>query len=130
MQGTGITLLLHETTYIGRIKIFGSPYLPYIREGFAYQMEEDDLKEYWAVIPEDTQLLITHTPPKGILDGAAQFGSENLRQRVEEISPFYHVFGHVHADHGIKTIAKTKYVNASVIRQLEHFDYVPDIFEI
>ena len=58
----------------------------------------------YAAIPADTDVLITHCPPYGILDfdDGINYGSTELLARVEEIKPRLHLFGHIHKQHGVK----------------------------
>ena len=69
-------------------------------------------------IPDDTDILITHGPPLGMLDytpfGGA-VGCERMISRVFEVEPRIHVFGHVHSSYGHKYIPDdvTDYFNAS-----------------
>jgi Icc-related predicted phosphoesterase len=84
------------------------------------------LAEKWAKIPSDTDILITHGPPEGILDrtvhrdretGAKKVylaGCGDLTQRVAAISPKIHLFGHIHEGYGMKTVGETVYINAAL----------------
>ncbi len=56
-----------------------------------------------AQIPVGTDVLITHTPPLGILDNddGIHYGSDNLLRKVMDIHPAMHLFGHIHPQHGI-----------------------------
>lgn len=53
-------------------------------------------------IPLETDVLVTHQPPYGILDGGeyhgepCHYGEELLQQKVMEVKPRAHLFGHVH----------------------------------
>ena len=61
----------------------------------------------YAQIPEDTDVLITHSPAYGILDfddDNINFGSEALLYVVSKIKPRIHLFGHIHKRHGITTV--------------------------
>ena len=49
------------------LTIYGSPWCPDL-VGFAYYLSDDDLAQRWRRIPEAIDVLITHTPPYGILD--------------------------------------------------------------
>jgi len=60
-------------------------------------------------------VLITHTPPMGILDRTTfghRGGSESIRKVVEENRPALHVFGHIHASPGVEEHDGTVFVNA------------------
>jgi Icc-related predicted phosphoesterase len=58
----------------------------------------------WSKIPDDVDILITHTPPYGILDisrSGTNAGCEVLRDRLQRLpSCRLHVFGHIHEAHG------------------------------
>lgn len=51
-------------------------------------------------VPRDTDVLITHTPPKWHHDLSHGMGDEFLLQEVWRVKPLLHVFGHVHAAPG------------------------------
>ena len=56
-------------------------------------------------IPAVTDVLITHQPPLGILDGKeTNYGSLELLHKVYEIHPRLHLFGHAHDSGGIQQI--------------------------
>lgn len=67
---------------------------------FAYK-SEDELRDIYALIPDDVHVLITHAGVKGILDATGDgehLGSEALGERVGKLPHLCaHVFGHVHA---------------------------------
>jgi Icc-related predicted phosphoesterase len=49
---------------------------------------------YYDMIPNDTNILITHQPPEHYFDGA--YGCPTLLKRVQQIKPKLHLFGHIH----------------------------------
>lgn len=49
-------------------------------------------------IPAYTDILITHFPPKSMLD--EDDGYEKLKDWIEESQPVYHLFGHIHSQGG------------------------------
>lgn len=125
-----ITWLDHESIVVEGIKIFGSPYTPSFGQGWAYNVNRNKLSEYWKDIPMDTDILITHGPPKSILDMTLnrdgyleQCGCKSLLNRIKEIGNIrYHVFGHLHQESDCLNAAilkingmKTTFVNASVL---------------
>lgn len=58
----------------------------------------------YAGIQADTDILITHSPAYGILDydDNINYGSEKLLERMTMLNLKAHLFGHIHARHGIK----------------------------
>jgi Icc-related predicted phosphoesterase len=113
-----INYLCDEELIIDGIKFYGTPYQP-IFYHWAFNLDEENLKEKWAKIPSDTDVLLTHCPPKGILDSG--FGSESLLLKINELKLKLHVFGHIHNPYGVtgKTINgnNTIFANASVVNQ-------------
>lgn len=131
---SSIIYLEHESVTIEGIKIFGSPYTPAFGTGWAFNVPRGSLSSYWADIPMDTDILVTHGPPKGILDltqydkrigsdGTSFFqcGCKELLMRIKEVKPKYHAFGHIHTEtncpnSGMMKInnLETIFINASV----------------
>lgn len=68
-------------------------------------------------IPSDTDVLITHSPAYGILDfdDNINYGDEQLLSKVLEISPRLHLFGHIHAQHGIEHLCGITFSNGAIM---------------
>lgn len=68
-------------------------------------------------IPKDTDVLITHNPPYGILDfdDGINYGDEQLLSKVMEIPLQLHLFGHIHAQHGITTEHGITFSNGAIM---------------
>lgn len=104
MAVKGIIYLENNSTNINGVKIWGSPITPSFGIGWAFNKKRDKLHEVWASIPEDTDVVITHGPPKGILDHSySQIGSvyercgcAALAKRVRIVQPKLCLFGHIH----------------------------------
>jgi len=100
------------------LKLFGAPTMPedYLCP-FSRQRGSKMLAQ-WKKIPNDVDILITHTPPKGILDLTLKeknAGCLDLREEVENrIRPKLHVFGHIHESYGISFQKDIIYVNAAI----------------
>lgn len=59
------------------------------------------------VIPKDTQIVMTHGPPRGVLDrnhGSTRTGSDALFAAVAEARPQLHCFGHIHEAWGARLV--------------------------
>lgn len=116
-----ITYLHHETITLEGFKIFGSPYTPYFG-GWAYNVNRDDLEYYWEEIESDTDIIITHGPPLGIRDLATRAqehtGCRHLLNRVLDVNPLLHQFGHIHECHGYGKVqdCDITFVNASCVK--------------
>lgn len=84
--------------------IYGNPYTPQFGHGWAFMKDRVKLDRYWTkVIPGYVDILVTHGPPKGILDKSysredvlEMCGDKSLLNKVKEVQPTYHLFGHIH----------------------------------
>lgn len=100
----GITYIENCHTIIDGIKIWGSPITPTFGHGWAWNVDRDKIVNTWSRIDNDTDILVTHGPPRGILDisssrnhpGLENSGCVELFNRIIEIKPKLSLFGHVH----------------------------------
>lgn len=123
----GLIYLDHSSTEINGYKIFGSAYTP-VFCNWAFNMPRGEaLAQKWAQIPDNTDILITHGPPMGILDSIQRYngqkcefeiehvGCEDLYNRIQQLKQLkLHVSGHIHSGYGQLKIGGLTYVNASV----------------
>jgi len=115
--GPDIIYLENEAVTIDGVKFWGSPVTPWFFDWAFNVARGQDIKRYWDKIPNDTDVLITHGPPKGILDlaGSDPVGCEDLRESVRRVRPKIHVFGHIHSGYGSVHRDGTTFYNASVV---------------
>ncbi len=119
-----IIYLEHEYIEIEGLKLFGSPYTPTFCDWY-FMKDRSKLARYWEVLEENIDILITHGPPKGILDLAygktlEYCGDNALLKKVLEVKPKYHCFGHIHnnednKNQGIRIFNDITFINASVV---------------
>lgn len=118
---------------VGGVKFWGAPWQPWFHD-WAFNLERgEELAEKWALIPGDTDVLVTHGPPHGILDqvqGGPHLGCEDLLDAVVRVKPEYHIFGHIHDSHGVVTGVHTTYVNAAVCDEAYVPVNAPQILEL
>jgi Icc-related predicted phosphoesterase len=107
---------------------YGSPRTPEFCNWAFNERRGDQIKRWWDRIPDDTQILVTHGPPFGILDqvwdqpynpitGPEHLGCEELRKRVDELKQLkLHVFGHIHGSSGefLDPVTQKKFINAAI----------------
>ena len=67
IKSKGIIFLEHEYVEIEGLKIFGSPYTP-IFHNWHFMKDRSKINKYWEYLEPNIDILITHGPPKGILD--------------------------------------------------------------
>ena len=115
-----IIYLNNSGVEINGIKIWGSPYTPYFL-GMAFNAREGaEIKKYWDKIPIETDILITHGPPFGLLDN--ELGCKNLLNRVLVVNPKIHCFGHIHEQENFKKKNSITFINAALVNCLNPLD--------
>lgn len=118
------------------LKIYGSPWQPRFFDWAFNLMRGGELAEKWKLIPNDTDILITHGPPHGILDEVPRqywienTGCEELRKKVEEICPKAHIFGHIHCGYGQTEQYGVKFINASNCDEEYNPTQPPIVFDL
>jgi Icc-related predicted phosphoesterase len=119
-KGWGITYLQDNDEIINDLKFWGSPVTsPF--NNWAFNREQDYRQQLWETIPEEIDILLTHGPPRDILDfsifGHEHVGCPYLRMRVFKIKPIVHIFGHIHHSYGIKEEDGILFINASTLNE-------------
>lgn len=107
-----IRYLEHSSTKVtihGRtLNIHGAPQIPKCGgKEFAFQYGRG--RDAWSgTLPDDVDVLVTHTPPKTHLDiplgPSAGMGCEWLLKECWRVKPTLHVFGHVHSGYGSQAV--------------------------
>ncbi len=131
--GEEIIYLQDSGIEINGIKIWGSPYHPDLLSWAFGKERGDSIKVHWDLIPNDTEILITHTPPYCILDKTRfgkSIGCEELLNKLEILKIKYHIFGHVHSSYGQVIQGNTTYINASNLDSTKGLVNSPIVFEI
>ena len=117
LREEGITYLENSEVIIEGVKFYGSPCQPAFG-GWAFGVEGGlKAKSVWSKIPEDTEVLITHGPPKEIgdkLENGDSVGCSELLLRVREVKPLLHIFGHIHEGYGEYNSEGTVFLNSSI----------------
>lgn len=103
---------------ISGFEFWGSPWSPKYGN-WRWQMADPWLFDKFNAMPQKLDVLITHGPPKYILDMSYRqehIGSESLLEVVSRRDIRYNVFGHVH-EHGgcVQTEGPTTFINAAVV---------------
>lgn len=116
--------LNNESVEIGGVKFWGSPITPWFMNWAFMVSRGPEIGRVWDEIPLNTDVLITHGPPHGILDQAIygatdHLGCEMLAAKFEGeiIEPKVHVFGHIHGGYGQLERYGTTFVNASQVNE-------------
>lgn len=101
-------LLVDEEIEINGLRIYGTPWVPYINGRWCYEKNDRDLKEYFDLIPKGLDILISHSPP--LISGKMidvscdnpkewqrHFGSIALANAIRESKPRAVFCGHIHS---------------------------------
>ena len=115
-----IDFLLDSKTTFRNQNIWGTPWVPKCGVwGFMYNSQEQ-ANEKFSLIPDDTDILLSHSPPRGTLDIVSkkkyvlnedtlntelkrvpeEVGCPILAKHLERVRPKAHFFGHIHESHG------------------------------
>lgn len=112
-----MTYLQDSGTVLEGVKFWGSPWQPRFCD-WAFNLDRGEpIAAKWRMIPSDTDVLITHGPPFGILDtleNGMRVGCEDLASELKRIQPKAHIFGHIHSSYGMVERDGCTYVNASI----------------
>jgi Icc-related predicted phosphoesterase len=97
------TYLQDTLVEVEGLRIWGSPWQPVFLNMAFNVSRGESLAAKWAQMPEALDVLLTHGPPRGVLDKTSRgetVGDQALWERVAEVGPRLHVFGHVHESSG------------------------------
>lgn len=114
------------------VKFYGAPWLPDLAR-WANFLGDTDRQRKWDLIPDSTDVLITHTPPQGILDkprSGRSIGCQYLRGAVDRARPIIHCFGHIHASPGSASENGTEFINATMVDSNIDIAYQPIVREL
>jgi Icc-related predicted phosphoesterase len=107
----GIIYLENASTTIDGIKFWGSPHTPTFGN-WAFMKAREKINRVWDTIPDDTDVVIVHGPPKTVRDvsydrdGNLEFcGCSALTKRCWKMKDQLKLvaFGHIHNMDGIET---------------------------
>lgn len=99
------------------INIWGSPVTPTFFDWAFNRARGSAINKHWKLIPNNTDVLVSHGPPSGIMDNVAGFhvGCTDLLKKVKLIKPKLHLFGHIHNQVGQELKDQSLFVNASIL---------------
>ena len=111
----------------GPIKIFGTPYCKMFGN-WAFMKEDSLLKDYFSMIPEGVDILMTHDAPRisdlgcikeeGFVFYGKNAGNDILAQEILIKKPRFVFCGHIHSgNHDLQTIGETTFANVSLCNE-------------
>ena len=107
---SNVHYLCNSGIEIDGIKFYGVPM-------FMEDCVTDRQTKFYENIPSDTEVLITHSPAYGILDfdDNINYGSHELLAKLSSLNLKAHLFGHIHAQHGILKKNGTIFSNGAIM---------------
>lgn len=130
----GVHFLVDKAVEIEGIKFYGSPFVPRMGD-WVYMAERGKLHKRWSNIPIDTDVLITHGPPKGMLDLTEQYDHTLTQEGDQALKTIIkknlhklklHMFSHIHSNsavtnNGVLFREGVFYSNASVVKDGQRY---------
>lgn len=134
---------LKDSSYVyNGVVFYGTPWCPNLHN-WAFYKDSADLSKAFKKIPENTDVLLTHCPPKYMGQGLVHetnfnymqdFGCVELQDILEERFANKHLWvisGHIHSGkHSIEKYNNIKYRNVSLKDEDYEVTYEPFEFEI
>ena len=118
-----ITYLQGESITVGKIVFYGFPWQPIFRD-MAFNARAGELKGRLKLVPEETNVLISHGPALHIFDyipaEGQHVGCYHLARRINQLRNLKaHVCGHIHESYGFATREAdgVKFANASICNE-------------
>ena len=127
----GVHVLVHDEVMIDGIRFFGSSVQPEFMN-WAFNYPPGDRERLWNNAPGNVDILITHCPPKGILDKVKKdpLGCEYLADYVAKTASIKaHFFGHIHEGYGKKD-GSTVFINCSLLDGNYELANVPMVWNV
>jgi Icc-related predicted phosphoesterase len=129
-EETGTHYLEDSGIELYGLKIWASPYTPFFNNwGWDYYNPTDR----WSQIPEKLDILITHGPPRYILDHTPEnvsVGCVDLAREVFIKKPKVHLFGHIHHDYGHHQETGIDFYNVSICNEAYKDENKPILFTL
>lgn len=133
------TMLIDKLIEVDGLKIYGSPWVPIISYRWAFEAESDKLRERFSLIPNDIDVLITHTPPRFNKLGVSleygleseNFGCSELADEILKKKPKMCFCGHIHSgDHQMNSLGSSEVWNVARVNESYDIAYEPTIIEL
>lgn len=121
---TNAVYLQDQALTVEGLSLYGSPWQPEFFDWAFNLPRGPELAAVWARIPERTDILITHGPPRGYGDRTifgTSAGCDDLLEAIDRVRPRYHIFGHIHEGYGAFERNGMRLFNASIVT----FNYRP-----
>lgn len=103
--------LVDQLAWVDGLRIWGTPWCPRL-SGWAHYASPEAMRAAYDLIPEDLDILMSHSPPKGVgdripartrfnpSDETIYVGHQELLDAIEEKHPGLVICGHIHEARG------------------------------
>lgn len=136
-----VSILIDSMIDLDGIRIYCTPWVPIISHRWAFEADHSTLTEKFSQIPENIDILITHTPPRipneyfdvSLFYGSdsEKFGSPELTYVILDKKPKYLLCGHIHTGmHETRIFESTRIRNVSYLNEQYTPEYQPFLLEI
>lgn len=133
----GVQLLNDSGCEINGVSFWGSPITPRFFDWSFMRDPGPPIEAHWNLIPDSTDVLVTHGPPLGVMDEVfrpggqvEQTGCPSLLARVQEICPTLHIFGHIHEGHGSLIRDGINFLNVSTMNEFYCLTHQPVVVDL
>jgi Icc-related predicted phosphoesterase len=132
----GLHYLENSGVSIGGVNFFGVPQQPWFYDwAFNVHRGTDAMRQVWAELPPNTDVLITHGPPRGYGDitrEGSHVGCDDQLARIIEAKTKHVVCGHIHEGYGTYTVENSDCIihNASTCTRKYNPTNPPLVFDI
>lgn len=157
IKALGINYLFMDSVEIMGFKIWGAPFVPRYGDWAFMKNRADMMKKVWDFMDMNADIIVTHTPPMGILDLTDTYiqaipgsnesrisiienvGCRSLQKKIFEAEPLLHCFGHIHGSReiynsGTRTVSgkKTIFSNGSCCsdKKKDRFEFNGNVINI
>lgn len=134
---SNVVLLNDSGITINGVSFWGSPITTRFLDWSFMRDPGAPIEAHWNLIPNSTDVLITHGPPYGILDEVIRgdgelehVGCHSLLSRVRSIAPSYHLFGHIHEGRGRIDENNITFCNVSTMDERYRIQHLPVVIDL
>lgn len=120
-----VRFLVDSGCDVAGVSFWGSPVTPWFHDWAWNRSRGAHIRAHWDRVPAGTDVLVTHGPPRGVLDALSDRnwrpdspegrnpGCSDLLESLARVSPALHCFGHIHEARGHSRVGPTLCVNCS-----------------
>lgn len=128
-------LFLHDSeAEIEGINFYGIPWVPNL-VGWAFYGDSQTLTDKYGLVPEGTDVVISHGPPYGVADRVMSamhphVGAAQADLMIRDINPKHFVCGHIHEGYGHYELEGTHIWNVAIMDAFYYPSNAPVVFEM